>query len=108
MSIKSWQLWSQLGLANQYQEPIEREAWINGQHLSTPIDVSKMDTVPMSFIMGGNDQTAAPADQTPYIEQIEADYEVLTIDYRGHGYFDNTASTEYFMRHLIEQLELHM
>jgi tRNA(Ile)-lysidine synthase TilS/MesJ len=66
-----------------------------------------MDTVPMSFIIGGSDSTCQASVANDFINQIKAQNEVLTIDYREHGYFGENATSEYFMRHLMEQLDLH-
>ena len=61
----------------------------------------------MSFFIGGADTLCTADYAYEYISQISVEYESIEIDFRGHSYFGDTAYTEYFMRHILEQLSLH-
>lgn len=101
-SVKAFQYWMQLGLTDGFYEPVTMEQWANGDRIGAEIDVHKINSVPMTFIMGSSDSLCRPEYAMEYAAKIPIEIETIEIDWKGHSYFASEAHTEYFMRHLLE------
>ena len=101
-SVQDLQYWMQLGLTDGFYEPVTVEQWAAGDRIGAEIDVSKIKSVPMTFIMGGWD-TICPAEfALEFALKIPVEVETITIDYRSHFYFGDHAYTEYLMDKLLD------
>ena len=103
VSVKSEQHWIQNNLVDGFNE--FQDEWTSGVTKSAPIDVSKIDYVPMSFFIATEDELCTYDDAYKYIAKMDkADKTVYELVGKGHDFFNHPARDGYFMTRLLKEL----
>ena len=90
-------------MVNHFQE--FNDEW-DSNEMSELIDVSKIDKVPMTFIVGTNDAICPWPTAKKFIKLIKAPTKTITVVNDGHMYFSSRANTEWFMDHMRNELQV--
>ena len=81
------------------------DEWFENEE-STLVDVSKITQMPMTFFIGTNDPVCPYPTARKFIKQIKAPTKSITVLNEGHLWFSSEANTEWFMTHLVEELQV--
>ena len=95
MSMANLMYFSQIGIAKQFQEPISFEDWINGRIYSTPVDLSKIDRVPVSIVHPVADEVCDMTFIEYTMAKMQQEEKYLRFEHGGHQLFSYASSHDY-------------
>ena len=106
VSYKVQDHWNQQGVMNRFQE--YADDWSQGVHETELVPIENIKQVPITQFVAENDQSCTIDTAMEYVKRIRSQTESIVVEGADHMYFSSVASDEWFMNHLLDQLQVEM
>lgn len=105
-AVESEIYWNMNAAVNLFQEHVDDQDWLDGNIHSAPVNLGNITQIPISMFTGTSDETCPHDTAMEYIPQFGTQTTRIDVDSAHHEYFHQSASSEWFMTNLIEQLQV--
>ena len=98
LPVKSFMYYTQIALEGRFQEPQSLEKWAAGERYTEPVDLTKIDRVPVSIVHSVSDETCDPVMIEWTYAQVQSPDKHIRFEHGGHSLYNYETKSSFVDR----------